>query len=407
MDHPAILFTAIIVLAGVCAFLGVRLARSGARLAATSAQLEAERSGAAEKLALVEASRVKLAEEFKALSIAALHENNQRFLDLAKGDFEQKREAVDTLIKPMRDQLEKFGEAVRGIEKERVDAYASLRQQIGNLAESQLRLQSETSNLVRALHAPSARGRWGEISLHRVVELVGMLEHCDFTEQTSVDVESGRLRPDMIVHLPGGKSVVVDAKVALEAYLNALEATDDSSRLVHLKSHARQVRTHIEKLAAKSYWAQFDSSPEIVVMFMPLETAFTAAVENDPSLIEWAVERRVIPASPMTLIALLQAVHYGWKQERMSDNARRISEVGRELHDRIQKFGEHMAKVGRGLSTATQAYNSAVGSMERMVLSKARQLKNLGAASGDTEIESPTEIDTAAREVQSLGLPEE
>lgn len=403
MDALSILLlAAAIVLAAACVWLGTRLARSGAELARANAQLEAERAGAAEKLALVEASRAKVTEEFKALSLAALQENNRRFLDLARGDFEHKREAVDALVKPMREQLEKFGEAVRGIEKERAEAYSGLRQQIGTLAESQLRLQAETSNLVRALHAPSTRGRWGEISLRRVVELVGMQEHCDFTEQTSVESDSGRLRPDLIVHLPGGKSVVVDSKVALEAYLNALEATDDATRIVQLKSHARQVRNHIEKLAAKSYWAQFDESPEIVVMFMPLETAFTAAVEKDPALIEWAVERRVIPASPMTLIALLQAVHYGWKQEKMSDNARKISEVGRELHDRIQKFAEHMAKVGRGLGSATQAYNNAVGSMERMVLSKARQLKSLGAGSGDTEIEAPPEIDTAAREIQAL-----
>lgn len=403
MDALSILLLVVaIVLGAVSAWLGVRLARAGAECARLTAQLEAERAGAAEKLAMVEASRARLAEEFKALSLAALQENNQRFLELARGDFEHKRDVVDALVKPMREQLEKFGEAVRGIEKERLEAYASLRQQLGTLAESQLRLQSETSNLVRALHAPSARGRWGEISLRRVVELVGMLEHCDFTEQTSVESDAGRLRPDMIVHLPGGKSVVVDSKVALEAYLNALEASDETAKLAHLKNHARQVRTHIDKLASKSYWAQFEHSPEIVVMFMPLETAFSAAVENDPGIIEWAVERRVIPASPMTLIALLQAVHYGWKQERMSENARRISEVGRELHDRIQKFAEHMARVGRGLGSAIQAYNSAVGSMERMVLSKARQLKSLGAASGDTEIETPPEIDTAPREVQSL-----
>jgi DNA recombination protein RmuC len=361
------------------------------------AQLEAERAGATEKLALVESSRARLAEEFKALSIAALQENNQRFLELARGDFETKKEAVDSLVKPMREQLEKFGEAVRGIEKERVDAYASLRQQVGSLAESQVKLQTETANLVRALHAPATRGRWGEITLRRVVELVGMLEHCDFTEQASVNAETGKLRPDMVVHLPGGKSVVVDSKVALEAYLNALEATDDAARILHLRTHARQVRDHVERLASKAYWAQFDDSPEIVVMFMPLETAFTAAVEKDPALIEWAVERRVIPASPMTLIALLQAVHYGWKQERMTENARKISEVGRELHDRIQTFAEHMAKVGRGLGSATDAYNKAVGSMERMVLSKARQLKSLGAASGGAEIETPPEIDLAPR----------
>jgi DNA recombination protein RmuC len=206
----------------------------------------------------------------------------------------------------------------------------------------------------------------------------------------------------MIVHLPGGKSIVVDSKVALEAYLNAIEATDDAARALHLKSHARQVRSHIEALANKNYWAQFENSPEIVVMFMPLETAFSTAIEKDPALLEWAVERRVIPASPMTLIALLQAVHYGWKQERMNENARHIGDVGRELHDRIVTYAEHFSKVGRGLGSATDAYNKAVGSLERMVLSKARELKKLGAASGGAEIESPAELDHIPRGLASL-----
>jgi DNA recombination protein RmuC len=405
-DLALVVVLAVLVLALAIAaiLLAMRLAKSGRERVRLEAQLEAERAATAEKLALVDASRQRLSEEFKALSLAALQENNQRFIELARGDFEHKREAVDGLVKPMREQLEKFDVAVRALEKERVDAYSALRQQVGTLAETQVRLQTETSNLVRALHAPATRGRWGEISLRRVVELVGMQEHCDFTQQTSVETDGGRLRPDLIVNLPGGKTVVVDSKVALEAYLNALEVTDDAARALQLKSHARQVRNHIEALAGKNYWAQFENSPEIVVMFMPLETAFSTAIEKDPALLEWAVERRVIPASPMTLIALLQAVHYGWKQERMNENARRISDVGRDLHDRIATYAEHFAKIGRGLNSATSAYNTAVGSLERMVLSKARELKKLGAASGGSEVETPPELDLAPRRL--IGEPE-
>ncbi len=386
------------VLIGVVAVvLGAKLSAAQSRIAWLEGLMEAERIGAAEKLALVEGARQRLSEEFRAVSATALADNNRRFLELARGDFDQKREAVDAVIRPMREQMERFGEAVRSLESDRVEAYTALREQVNAMAAGQTQLRTETGNLVRALHAPATRGRWGEITLRRVVELVGMQRHCDFTEQASVDGEAGRLRPDLIVNLPGGKSVVVDSKVALEAYLDALEAVDDAERAEQLRRHARQTRRHVEQLAGKAYWSQFEDSPEIVVMFMPLETAFSAAIEHDPGLIEWAVERRVIPASPMTLIALLQAVHYGWKQDRMSDNARLIGEVGRDLHDRLGTFAEHLAKVGRGLTGATESYNRAVGSLERMVLPKARQLKELGAASGGVEVESPAAVDVAAR----------
>ncbi len=381
----------------VAVVLAVRLSASQSRVAWLEGLMEAERVATAEKLALVEGARQRLSEEFRAVSATALAENNRLFMELARGDFDQKRAAVDAVVRPMREQMERFGEAVQALETERAGAYAALREQVSAMAAGQTQLRTETGNLVRALHAPATRGRWGEITLRRVVELVGMQRHCDFTEQTSVEGEDGRLRPDLVVNLPGGKSVVVDSKVALEAYLDALEAADDAGRAEQLKRHARQTRRHVEQLAGKAYWSQFDNSPEIVVMFMPLETAFSAAIEQDPGLIEWAVERRVIPASPMTLIALLQAVHYGWKQDQMSDNARLIGEVGRDLHDRLGTFAEHLAKVGRGLTGATESYNRAVGSLERMVLPKARQLKDLGAASGGVEVVSPAEVDVAAR----------
>jgi DNA recombination protein RmuC len=391
------LLAAVVLAGGIAAVLAAKLAAAQSRIAWLEGLMEAERVGAAEKLALMEGARQRLSEEFRAVSASALAENNRHFMELARGDFDQKRAAVDAVVRPMREQMERFGEAVRALETERVGAYAALREQVTAMAAGQTQLRTETGNLVRALHAPATRGRWGEITLRRVVELVGMQRHCDFTEQTSVEGEAGRLRPDLIVNLPGGKSVVVDSKVALEAYLDALEAVDDAVRAEQLRRHARQTRAHVERLAGKAYWSQFDESPEIVVMFMPLETAFSAAIENDPGLIEWAVERRVIPASPMTLIALLQAVHYGWKQDRMSDNARLIGEVGRDLHDRLGTFADHLTKVGRGLTGATDSYNRAVGSLERMVLPKARQLKELGAASGGVEVGSPATVDVAVR----------
>jgi DNA recombination protein RmuC len=303
---------------------------------------------------------------------------------------------VADMVAPVRDSLNKVDAQIQQLEVERGKAYSAMHTQVQSLITTQKELQSETGNLVRALRTPNVRGRWGEIQLRRVVEIAGMLSYCDFTEQESVTTETGRLRPDLVVKLPGGKHVVVDAKTPLQAFLDAFETDNEDARRACLANHARQVRDHMNTLSGKKYWEQFEATPEFVVMFLPGETFFSAALEQDSSLIEHGVLNRVIPASPTTLIALLKAVNYGWNQEKLARNAQQISALGKELHDRLRLLAGHITQVGTGLDRAVESYNKAVGSLESRVLVSARKFAELGASVAD-DIPELEPIETTAR----------
>ncbi|MCX6876513.1 MAG: DNA recombination protein RmuC [Verrucomicrobia bacterium] len=376
------------------------------------ARLEAETKAAAEKQALLDRAELRLADTFKALSADALKSSSEQFLQLAKsslsahteaakGDIAKRQTAIESLVKPVTDTLGKFEVRLGEIEKERIDAYAELRAQVRSLGEGQLGLQRETASLVRALRQPSARGQWGEMQLRRVVELAGMQEHCDFETQASTSTDEGKnLRPDLVVRLPGSKTIVVDSKTPMDAYLDALEATDDALREEALHRHARQVRTHIQQLSSKNYTAQFAHAPEFTVLFLPSESFFSAALQCDPGLIERGVDQGVILATPTTLIALLRAVAYGWRQEAIAENAREISLLGRALHERLGKLAEHFSRLGRSLGAAVDHYNCAIASFETRVLISARKFEDLKATPEAATIPNLDPVDKVPRSIQ-------
>ena len=388
-----------------------RNARLDRELSALNATLETEKKNAEEKLAAVLAARDEMKAQFEALAASTLQANSKSFLELAqtkltdfqnqaKGDLTERQKAIETLVKPIQESLKTFDGQIQQIEKSRNEAYGSLVAQLQGLAQSNEQLRTQTGALVTALRAPQGRGRWGEIQLRRVAEMAGMINRCDFMEQEYRSTEDGALRPDMVVNLPGGKTVVVDAKTPLAAYLNALEAKNDIDRAEQLRQHAAQVRVHIKKLGAKSYWEQFDAAPEMVVMFLPNEAFFSAALTEDPTLIEAGVADKVIIASPTTLIALLRAVHYGWQQQEIAANASKIADLGKELYERLCTMTGHFEDVGSRLNQAVGAYNKAVSSLESRVLTTARKFPDL-AVQIKEEIPLVEQIDQTSRDLQA------
>jgi DNA recombination protein RmuC len=388
-----------------------------AELAGTKARLEtelqAERRASAEKLLLIQDAEIKLRDAFAALSSDALRQNNQSFLDLARtslSEFQQsartdldgRQKAIEELVQPLKESLTKVDGKLEEVERNRVGTHSALAEQLRSLNNAQHTLQVETGRLVQALRSPNVRGQWGELQLRRVVEAAGMLEYCDFDLKESVAADGSRLTPDMIVRLPGGRNVVVDAKVPSAAYLDAMEAETDAARDGKLRDHARQVRDHIVRLGNKAYWQHFQPTPDLVIMFVPGEMLLSVAMQRDPTLLEFSLGRNVMLASPLTLMALLRAVAYGWQQEKIAQNAQEISDLGRQLYDRIRVMAEHFEEVARGLTRSVDAYNKAVGSLESRVLVTARRLKEKGIPAPE-ELPELEVIDHTAREI---GAPE-
>jgi DNA recombination protein RmuC len=383
------------------------LLRAQRQVAVLQSELDGERRRGEERAAAFEETRRQMNDSFQALAGQALRHNSEEFLRLAQehlksfqvqasADLTQKEKAIEGLVKPIRETLEKTEAQIRAMEQSREAAFGSLSQHLKLMAEGQQRLQSETHNLVRALSRPTVRGQWGELTLKRLAELAGMVEHCDFQEQNHRATEDGAMRPDMIVRMPDARELVVDAKTPLDAYLAAAEAPDDRLREQHLKTHARKVRERMRELASKAYWTQFKESPDFVILFIPGDQFLSAALEHDPNLLEDALSNRVILATPSSLVALLRAVAYGWRQQAVAENAEKIRELGEELYRRVATFTEHLSRVGKSLGSSVDHYNKAVGSLERSVMPGARRFAELGIQVRK-ELEEPAPLDVAAR----------
>ncbi|MGH3770458.1 MAG: DNA recombination protein RmuC [Pseudonocardiaceae bacterium] len=400
---------------------GERLAAARAELAGVRAALDAQRSAAADRERLLTHREAELKDSFQALSAQALSRNNEAFVQLAEaqfakvtaamsaksdGDATQRQQAIEALLGPITQSLHRLDGQIRTVEKEREAAYAGLREQVGAMHRTSEQLQSETRQLVTALRAPQVRGRWGELQLERIVELAGMVEHCDFSRQVTATDTSGDddalVRPDLVVHLAGDKHIVLDAKVPFGAYLEAVEATDPDRRADRLAAHARHLRAHVDSLAHKSYWQRFETTPEFVVLFVPGDPFLEAALQSDPALLEHAFERNVVISTPTTLIALLRTVAYTWRQESLARNAARVHELGRELHSRLATMGSHVAKLGKAIGGAVDAYNKTVTSLESRVLVTARRFGELGVVA--EQLDTPEQVERSPRSVQAVEL---
>lgn len=384
-------------------------AEESARVAAEIRLQQSDANLAAQR-ALLDEAQTRFTAAFDALSAQALKSNNQAFIDLAratfdavqaqaKGELEKRQEAIGSLVQPLKETLDRYQEQVQQMEMERQKAYGGIEKQLENIVSVSRDLEKEAGGLANALRGgPQARGRWGEMTLRRAAELAGMAEHCDFVEQESLASEDGRLRPDMVVNLPGGRRIAVDAKAPLEAFLNAASATSDEDRAECLSRHAQLVRSHMNGLAAKAYWDQFEQNPEIVVLFLPGESFFSAALEQDHELMEDGMKKRVVLATPTTLVALLKAAAYGWRQESFERNARVIQDLGKQMHDRLAVFIDHFSQVGDALSKAVKTYNASAVSLESRLLVSARKFKELGAASGE-DLAEAAPVETLPREI--------
>ena len=403
-------------------YLQHRIAGLRERNTELSTSLELERKNAQEKIETLEQThqktqeqiRQQLSETFGALSSQALKHNSEEFLKLAQENLKQfqtqahaslseKEKAIEHLINPIKETLEKTDKQIQGMEKDRREAYGALHQHLENMAESQMSLKNETRNLVNALRRPEVRGQWGEMTLKRLAELAGMVEHCDFYEQESVKTDEGMQRPDMIIRMPDGREIVVDVKTPLDAYLNAVEADNDATREQELVRHARNVRNRVNELANKAYWTQFKNAPDFIVLFIPGDQFLSAALDKDKSLLEDALRGQVILSTPTSFVALLRAVGYGWRQEQLAQNAEQIRNVGEELYKRLATFASHLQKLGKSLDNSLKHYNSAVGSFDSRVLPCAQKFTEMGISS-KTKLEASEQIETGVRivEIESI-----
>lgn len=369
-----------------------------------------ERSACEEKARTLDEVRAQFEATFKSLAGDVLKSNSSEFLKLAEtsfkvlhtqasGDLEQREKAVENLVKPIRESLEKADQHIRSIEKERQEAFGSLSRHLELMANTQQQLQGETRNLVKALSRPEIRGQWGELTLKRLAELAGMIEHCDFDQQRSVDSDEGKQRPDMVVRMPGGREIIVDAKAPMDGYLGAVEASDENTRVQEIRRHARNVRDRVRELSGKRYWKQFPRSPDFVVLFIPGDQFLSAALEVDPQLLEDAMADRIVLATPSSLVALLRAVAYGWRQESLAENAEQIRIVGEDLYERLGTFADHLGKLGISLNRSVESYNKAVGSFDSRVLPGARKFKDMGIQE-KKELPEPDQIERLPRSVQ-------